>query len=167
MVDLLETSRKFLLGTTVHDVNLVSTHALCAAGSVHGYVAAADDRDLLRVVDRGVCVFLVCLHQIDAGQVLVRRVNAVRVLARHADKGRQTGAGTDENRFKTVAEQLVDGLRTADNEVQNKLNTEVLQRVDLLLHDGLRQTELRNAVHQNAAGGVQCLENGNFVTHAS
>ena len=65
------------------------------------------------------------------GQVLVRRVNAVRVLARHADEGRQTGAGTDENRFKTVAEQLVDGLGAADNEVQHKFNAEVLQRVDL------------------------------------
>ena len=167
MVNLLETSRKLLLGTAVHDVNFLGAHALCTAGSVHGYVAAADDSDLLRVVDRGVGVFLVRLHQIDTGQVFVRGVNAVCVLARHADKGRQTGTGANEDSLVTVTEQLVDGLRTAYNEVQNKLNTEVLQRVDLLLHDSLRQTELRNAVHEYAAGGVQRLENGNFVTHTS
>ena len=69
--------------------------------------------------------------------------------------------------FSPVTEQLVNGLGTTYNEVQNKLNTEVLQRVDFLLHDSLRQTELRNAVHQNAACGVQRLENGNLVTHAS
>lgn len=127
---------------------------------------AADYCDLLRVVDRGVGVFLVRLHQIDAGQVLVRGVNAVCVLTRNTDKGRQACAGANENCLVTVTEQLVDGLRTAYNEVQNKLNTEILQRVDLLLHDGLRQTELRNAVHEYAAGGVQCLENSNLVAHA-
>ena len=119
------------------------------------------------MVDRGVGVFLVRLHQIDAGQVFVRGVNAVCVLARNADKGRQTGTGANENCFKTVAEQLIDGFRAADNEVEHELNTEVLQRVDFLLHDSLRQTELRNAVHEYAACGVQCLENGNFVTHTS
>ena len=42
---------------------------------------------------------------------------------RNTDKGRQTGTGAYKDSLVTVTEQLVDGLRTAYNEVQNKLNT--------------------------------------------
>ena len=38
-----------------------------------------------------------------------------------------------------------------------------LEAVDFLLHDGLGQTELRNAVHQHAARQMQRLENRDLI----
>ena len=161
------TCRKLSLGTAVYDVDIVSTHALCNACAVHSNVAAAEDCDLLCVIDRRRGVFLICLHQVDTGQVLVCGVDAVETLARNVQEVRQTGAGADKDRLIAVSEQVVDGLGAADNEVQDEFNALCLQRVDFLLYNSLRETELRNAVHQNAACGVQYLEYGDVIAHVA
>ena len=166
VVDLLQTGGHFGLAAAVDDINLVRAHALGAACRVHCDVAAADNGDLLGAQDRGVGVFLVGLHQVDAGQVLIGRVNAVVVLARYAHEGGQTGARADKNGLVAVGKQIVDGLGAADNEVQHEFNAQLLQGVDLLLDDRLGQTELGDTVHQNAARGVQRLEDGDLIAHA-
>ena len=166
VMDLLKTGGQLLLRAAVYDVDLLRAHALGAARRVHGHVAAAHDCNLVRVEDRGGGAVLVGLHQIDTGQVLVGRVNAVGVLARHADKARQACARADKDGLVAVGKQLVDGLGAADNKVQHKFNAEVFQRVDLLLHDRLGQTEFRDAVHQHAACGVQGFEYRYLIAHA-
>ena len=163
VVNFFLTCRKLCLGTAVYNVYFLSTHTLCAASSVHCYVAAAEYSDALCVVNRRVRIFLVCLHQVYTGQVLIRRVNAVEALTRNAHEVRQTGARAYENSLVTSSKQVVDGLGTADNKVEHELYALCLQRVDFLLYDCLRQTELRNAVHQHAAGGVQYFKYGNLV----
>jgi len=49
-----------------------------SSDGVHGHVAAAHDRHALAVQDRGVGVGVVGAHQVDAGQVLVGRVDALK-----------------------------------------------------------------------------------------
>ncbi len=54
-------------------------------------------------------------------------------------------------------------MHLANDHIALKFNAHLLQAVDLLLHDGLGQTELRDAVHQHAAGHMQGLVNGDLV----
>ena len=47
--------------------------------------------------------------------------------------------------------------------LHSKSTPMLLQAVDLLLDDGLGQTELGDAVHQHAAGHMQGLVHGDFI----
>ena len=77
---------------------------------------------------------------------------------------RKTRAGADEHGLEAVlAHQLVDGHDAADDHVRLDLDTEGLQAVDFLLHDGLRQTELGDTVDQHAAGKVERFKHGDIV----
>ena len=106
----------------------------------------------------------ICLHQVGTGQVLVGGADAGIALAGDAHKPGQTGAGADEHGLKThVLHQLVDGEHLADNHIGHDLHAQRFQLVHLALHDGLGETELRDAVDQNAAGGVECLKDGDLI----
>ena len=119
------------------------------------------------VLDRRVVILAVGLHEVDAGQELVGGVNAEQVLARDAEKAGQTGAGAEEHGLKAfLGEQLVDGDRAADNGVGHDLDAHLLERGDFACHDRLGQTELGDAVHQNAAGLVEQLVHGDLIAHA-
>ena len=63
--------RKLIHTATVDDIYFACTHSLGTAGSVHSNVTAAYDGDLVSVHDRSIVFRLVCLHQVDTGQVLV------------------------------------------------------------------------------------------------
>ena len=76
----------------------------------------------------------------------------------------QTRAGADEHRLKAeFLYQLVDGDGPADHHVGFDLDAQVLQPVHFLLHDGLGQTELWDAIHQHATGQVQRLVHRHLV----
>jgi hypothetical protein len=62
-------------------------------------------------------------------------------------------------------EQLVDRERLADDMVDFDLHAELLQTVDLTLHDRLGQAELGDAVDEHAPGLVKRLENRDAVPH--
>ena len=165
MLNLLVTGGQLLHAAAVDNVD-VRAETLGAAGGVHGDVAAADDGDLLagKRHDGRVGAVLIGLHQVDAGQELVGGVYAAEVLAGNVHEHRQARAGADEHGLEAVlAHQLVDGHDAADDHVRLDLDAERLEAVDLLLHDGLGQTELRDAVDQHAAGEVQRLEHGDVV----
>jgi len=165
VVDFFEPGRHLDLGAAVNDIHFLRTQALGAAGRVHRDIAAADDRHPAADLDRRVAVGeLVRLHQVDTGQELIGRVDAVQVLARDAHEGRQAGACADKDRFKSVREQVVEREDTADDHVRLDLDAILAQRVDLLLDQRLRQTKFGNAIHQHAAGDMECLENGDLVT---
>ena len=94
----------------------------------------------------------------DAGEELVGGVHALQALAGDAHEAGQAGAGAYEHGLIAVlAHQLVDGEHLADDHVALEIHAHLLQAVDLLLDDGLGQTELGDAVHQHAAGHVQGL----------
>ena len=75
---------------------------------------AAEDRHVLvlAVVDGAVVLGEeVALHQIHAGQVLVRGIDPVELLAGNPQEARQPGAGRDEDRVVAFPiHQLVDDL---------------------------------------------------------
>ena len=165
MLDLFVTGRQFFHAAAVDDVH-VSAQTLGAARSVHGDVAAADDGDFLALKrhDGRVGAVLISLHQVDTGQELVGGVNAAEVLAGDVHEHRKTCAGADEHGLEAVlAHQLVDGHDAADDHVRFDLDTEGLQTVDFLLHDGLGKSELGDAVDQHAAGEVERFKNGDIV----
>ena len=119
------------------------------------------------MADRGLAVGQVGLHQVDAGEELVGGVDALEALARDAHEAGQAGAGADEHGLEAhVVEQLVDGQHLADDHVRLDVHAEGAEVVDLAVDDRLRQTELRNAVAEHAAGDVQRLVDRDLVAHA-
>ena len=118
------------------------------------------------MLDGGVVIVAVGLHQVDAGQVLVGGVDAQQALAGDPEEAGQAGAGAQEDGLVAlVGEQLIDGNGPADHCVGDHLHAQSLQSGHLAGHDGLGQTELGDAVDQHAAGLVEQLVNGDLVTH--
>ena len=113
--------------------------------------------------DRGLAVRAIGLHQVDAGQILVGGIHALEALARNPHEARQTRAGGDIDGFVAHFKQLVDGEHLADDHVRFDIHAHGFQAVDFLLHDGLRQAEFRNAVHQHAARQMQRLVNRDLI----
>ena len=148
----------------VDDVHALGTQTQGAAGSIHSHVAAAHNGNLLAGADGGLAGGQVSLHQVGAGQELIGRVHALQALAGDVHEAGQTGAGTYEHSLVAVfAHQLVNGQHLADDHVALKIHAHLLQAVDLLLDDGLGQTELGDAVHQHTACNVQSFVNGHLV----
>ena len=82
MVQLGATAGHLVLGTTVGDDGVLGAQALGGTDGVHGHVAAAKDNDVLAVLGGGVVLGeLVGLHQVHAGEVLVREEDVGQVLA--------------------------------------------------------------------------------------
>ncbi len=107
---------------------------------------------------------LIGLHQVDTGEELVGGIHTLQVLAGDVHEHGQACAGADKHGLKPVLlHKLVDGDGAAHHGVGLHLHAHGLQAVHFLLHDGLGQTELGDAVHQHAAGQMQRLEHGNLV----
>ena len=100
VLGLLGPGRHLGLGAAVDQVAGLRPQAAGGADGVHGRVAAAHHGDVLApavedrlVVTRGI----VGAHQVDAGQELVGRVDAVEVLAGDAQELGQARAGGHEH----------------------------------------------------------------------
>ena len=166
MVDFLDTRRHFRFGTAVDEVDLLGAEAQGHTGGVHRDVAAAEDRHGLAVPEGRVrLVLVVGLHEVRAGEVLVGAEDAREVLAVDAHELRQARARAHEDGVKAVLREEVRNLaRTADAVVRLDLHADLLKTLDLVLDDRLRETELRNAVDQDAAALVEGLEHRDLVT---
>jgi len=147
----------------VHDVNLLRAKAQRRARGIHRNVAAADDRNAAALHDGGHGVAFICLHQVASGEELICGIHALVGFAGDAHEVRQTRARAHEHGFIALLEQLVDGERLADDDVRLHIHAHRGKGVDLFLHDGLGQTELRNAVNKHAARRVERLEHGYFI----
>ena len=158
MVQLLQTGGHFRFTTAIDDVNVFRAETLCAAGGVHCHIAAADNGYGLGDDDRRVAFAGVGLHQVDAGQIFIGGHDALESLALDVHEHGQACAGADKNGLVAHFKQLVHRQNLADDHIGHDLNAHGLQLFDLVGNDGLGQTEFGNAVDQNAAGGVQRLE---------
>ncbi len=165
MVDFLPARRHLLFRAPIHDGDRFGAQAQGRARRVHRHVAAADDGDFLRLENRRVVVLPVSLHQVDPREELVGGVDAHKALPRDVHEPRKAGPRADEHGLKAVLEQLVDRKDLADHHVRFNLDALPPEAVDLPLHNLLGQAELRDAVHQHAAGGVQGLEHRDRVPH--
>ena len=149
----------FGLAPAVDDVDPVRAQAHGAAGAVHGHVAAAHYGYSFALNDRRIGLFGIGFHQIGPGQVLVGGVNALEPLAGDVHKHGQAGAGAHKHSLIAHFKQLVNGQHPADDHIGHHLDPLGLQLFDFIGDDCLGQTELGNAVHQDAAGGVQGFKN--------
>ena len=118
--------------------------------------------------ERGIVPLVIRVHEVDAGEKFVRGEHAAVRQAGDLLELRQTCAGADEHSLVAadigiVREQLVDGQALADRRVAHDVDAERGELVDLLLHERLRQTELRNAVSQHAAGLMEVLIHGDLI----
>ena len=163
MFNFLTASGKFLKGAAINDIDLVRTEAQRSPCSIHCNVAAADDRNVSALHDGGHGISLVCLHEVAAGQEFVCGVNAFVCLTGDVHEVGKACTGTDENSFKALFEQLVNGESLADNGVGFHINAHGGQVVNFLLNNCLGQTEFGNTVNKNTACGVQSFVNGDFI----
>ena len=117
------------------------------------------------MLDGSVGIGLIGLHQVDTGQELVGGENTLVVDTGDVHEHRQAGAGADEHGLEALLlHQLVHGDGTADDGIGGDGNAQLLQAVHFFLNDGLGQTELGDAVHQNAASQMQSLKHGDVIT---
>ena len=96
------TGGELLHAAAVDDVDL-GAQTLGAAGGVHSHVAAAHNGHLLGMLDGGVGVGLIGLHQVDTGQELVGGVDAPVVDAGDVHEHGQARAGADEHGLEAHA----------------------------------------------------------------
>src|SRR5574344_1397053 len=160
VVDFLDARWHFGLAAAVDEVDLLRAEAQGHPARVHRDVAAAEDPDARAVPEGRVGVRLVVgLHEVGAGEVLVGAEDADEVLALDAHELGKAGAGADEDGVETVLlHEVLELAGAADDEVGLDLDAEILESVDLVLHDGLRKAELGDAVDEDAAALVEGLE---------
>ena len=162
MVDFLAPGGQLILAAAVGHDGLPGAHAPRGAHRVHGHVAAAHHDDALSLQHRRVRVGTEGPHEVDAGEVLVGRVDALEVLAGDAHEDRQPGSHGDEHGIEVLA-QLAQRPGLADDGVDLDGDAQTAQPIDLLLHDVLGQPEFRDAVDEHPARGVEGLEDGHLV----
>ena len=165
MLHLLVTGGKLLHAAAVHHIH-IGAQPLGAAGGIHSHIAAAYHGHLLalEIHNRRIGIGAVCLHQVNTGEELIGGIHALEILAGDVHEHGQARAGADKHSFKPVLlHKLVDGDGAAHHGVGFHLHAHGLQAVHFLLHNGLGQTELGNAVHQHAAGQMQRLVHGDIV----
>ena len=86
------------------------------------------------------------------------------MFAGHAEKDRQSRAGSHEDRVVVfVAHQLIDGYALADDDVGLELDAHAAQVVHFFFHNCLGQAELRNAIDEHAAELVQGFKNADAM----
>ena len=90
------------------------------------------------------------------------RVNTVQILARNLLEVGQACTRADKYRV-VFPEQLVHGLHAADDRIGADLHAQRLDGRDFLPHERLRQTELRDAVYQHAARGMQGFKDRDLI----
>ena len=91
MLNLLETGRHLLLTATVGNEYTLGTQTLGCTAAVHSGVTATHNHYVLAATDGSVIVGTGSIHQVDTGQVLVGRHDAVAVLTGNTHEVGQTG----------------------------------------------------------------------------
>ena len=122
-------------------------------GHVHGRIAGTDDADPL---SRDI------IH-IRIGQVIDGIGNITEGLARDQQTPGTPCTGTHEDRTIAVLEEVMDADRAADIKVGAEQDAQLPQLLAVAIQNGLRQTELRNAVAHDAAQLVAALEDRHLI----
>ena len=164
MSDLFLSCRKLLLTAAVHNMCL-RTKSKGRAGSIHGYVSAADNHALLRTHDRCAGLLGIGSHQIGTGQELIGREYAESLLTRNVHEAGKSCTRADKDSIKAfLVHQILNRGGVSDNTVGLDGNTESLYILDFLGNNTLlRKTELRNSIDKYAAGLVKRLKNANLI----
>ena len=95
------TGRHLGLAAAIENEGFARAQAQRRADGIERGVAAADHGDVLAAeIEHGLVVLgeLVGVHQVDAGQEFVGRIDAIEVFAGNAHELRKPGAGADKDR---------------------------------------------------------------------
>ena len=133
-------------------------HALAnrRAGDIHRGVARADD---IQAVTEAVAVRIV--------KVIDGKMDIAQRFALDMQGIGLPNARADENRPIAVAEQVINADCRADGRIRANLNALEDEMMILeIIQNGLGQTEIRNAIAQNAANLILALENGHLIALA-
>ena len=116
-------------------------------------------------MNRGQVITPVCAHKVVAGEELVGREYAAKVLSRYAHKLRKTGSRAYEHGLEAhLVHQRVYGHRAPNYDIGLDFYAQLEHILDFVLkHLFLGKAELRYAVFQHAASLVQGLEYGDIV----
>jgi len=164
MLNLLAAGGQLFHRAAINDIDLLRAEPKSRTRSIHRDVSAAADRNPAALADRGDRIVQIGLHQVAAGQEFIGGVNTLQAFSGNVHKARQACAGANKNSLVAGFEQLVDGEHFSDDHVGFHINAERAERIDFLLHNGLGQTEFRNTVNQNTAGGMQRFEYGDGIS---
>ena len=166
MMYFFHSGRKLLFASAVYNMYL-STQTKCGSCSIHSHVTAAYHSYLLTMHDRCSGIGVKRLHQIASGQVFIGREYTVGILAGDTHELRKSCTGTDKYSLEALfVHQLIDGHGFTYHYVGFNMNTERFYIFDLFCHNAaLGKTELRDTVYQYTACLMQCLEDGNIITH--
>ena len=134
------------------------------ADAVGAGVAAADDDDVLALgVDEAAVRVLVENGLGVGGEELHREMDALELAAFDGQIARLGGAGAEDDGVE-VLEQLFGGDVFADLGVADELDAFVFEQLDAAQDDFLLvELHVRDAVHEQAAGAVGALEDGDGV----
>ena len=116
VVDLLRARGQLVVAAPIDDDRVGRAQPAGRPHRIHRHVPAADDDDPLAVQDGGVAVGAPGAHEVDPGQVLVRGVDALEVLAGDVHEHRQPGTDREEDGVEPLA-QLVEREGLADDRV--------------------------------------------------
>src|SRR5262249_49255282 len=126
--------------TTVDHVDSFWAEAHRDPGGIHRRVAGAEHSDTLTDLHRRIVLGkLVRLHQVDAREKLVGRVNSGEVFARQIQKVWQAGAGPQEDGIVSLVEEFVDGLSFTDHTARHEFDADVFEFANLGRDDTLGQ----------------------------
>ena len=139
------------------------THPQCTSCSIHCNISAANNSNCLGLYHWCIIFFPIALHQVDSGQIFVCRANSNQRFTRNAHKPWQTCTRTNKYCFIAVFHQFINGENLANYHIWTDFNTQFFQCFYFFLYDALRQTEFRNAVHQNTASNLKCFKNGYLI----
>ena len=166
MMYFFHSGRKLLFTSAVYDMYL-STQTKCGSCSIHSHVTAAYHSYLFTVHDRCSGIGIKRLHQIASGQILIGREYTVGILTGDTHELRKSCTGTDKYGMEALfIHQLIDGHGFTYHYVGFNMNTERFNILDLFCHNAaLGKTELGDTVYQYTACLMQCLEDGDIITH--
>ena len=104
-----------------------------------------------------------CIHEIDACEILVRRHYVQAVLARYAHEVGQSGSRTHEYALEAIGFQVVYGDGLAHYAVCGELHAHLPEVVYLHIYYPVGQSEFWDAVFQHTAYFVQGLEHMHLI----
>ena len=122
---------------------------------------------MLTHVHRCVGIGVGSIHQVDAGEIFVRRHDVDGVLSRDAHEVGKTSTRTHKDTLEPIILQLLNGDGLAHDAVGNEVYAHLLQILYLYINNTVGETELRDTIFQYTTNLMQCLEDMHLIAQLS
>ena len=167
MFHFLDTGRHLGFRTAVDDNGTFGSQAACGAHGIHCRISASYHYDTLAERHRRIRILACRIHQVDTGEVFVRRHDVDRVLSGNVHEVGKSRSRSHEDTFVSLCLQVFHRNGLAHDAVFHKRYAHLRQVVNLDIHNLVGQTEFGNTVFQYATDFVQCFEYRHIITQFS